>query len=281
MKKFIFLVMIISILYGYSYVNENASKGSSSAADATTIQTSPQTSLAQNTSTNKPIIKILFIGNSYTFYNDLPKMLESLASSDPDNKTQFVTESITQGGAHLIDLWNAGNAANKIKSTHWDYVVLQDQSVWALSPYDINTAHEAGAKFANLINQSGGKIILYQTWPRQPGSTWYSDPKTSSLIKNPDYMQSYLHYYNNALATAINASVVPVGDVWSYAIKNNKELNLYQSDGSHPSIEGTYLAALLFYMYISGNNGEQVSFVPQGGNISAITYIKNMLVHPK
>src|SRR5690349_8766443 len=87
-------------------------------------------------------LKVLFIGNSYTYANDLPRMMADIAKSNTDKRLQFDVGSVTQGGLHLIDIWNEGKALTAIQSGHWDYVVLQDQSVWAMFPENVRSAGE-------------------------------------------------------------------------------------------------------------------------------------------
>ena len=97
-------------------------------------------------------ISVLFIGNSYTFVNDLPGMLVKVASSDPANTTQIEVQSLTRGGASFKDWVADGSGLKMIKSRHWDYVVLQNQSEWALYPDGIKSANESAPILAKAIS---------------------------------------------------------------------------------------------------------------------------------
>ena len=64
---------------------------------------------------------VLFVGNSMTFYNDMPKMFEKLANTKDQNLkvTQF-----TIGGAGLNNLKDEEELLNLFNQS-WDYVILQ------------------------------------------------------------------------------------------------------------------------------------------------------------
>ena len=72
-------------------------------------------------------LRVLFIGNSYTFVNNLPWMLSELARAADDSPV-IDTEMIVAGGATLRTHWEGGRALAAIRRGHWDYVVLQEQS---------------------------------------------------------------------------------------------------------------------------------------------------------
>ena len=77
-------------------------------------------------------MNILFIGNSYTYYNDMPKMLESLARA-----AGFYAEvaSVTKGGYTLARLASDDNENGRRVTAalsgdmKYDRVILQEQSV--------------------------------------------------------------------------------------------------------------------------------------------------------
>jgi len=224
----------------------------------------------------KQIVNVLFLGNSYTFVNDLPKMMINIATSDKVTTTMFVVKSVTKPGAHLSDLWQDGEAQKIMHEHHWDYVVLQDQSMWVMSSQTINSGNDAAKKFAAEIKNIGAMPLIYMTWVRKPGSHWYTDQDTA-FLKSPDYMHSQLHYYNYDLASHIGAMVIPVGEAWEKVMKEKPALELYQQDGSHPSEAGTYLAALLFYRYLGGwYTMDNATYHPANVTDSDAEYLKTL-----
>ena len=67
-------------------------------------------------------LQVLFIGNSLTYANDLPLMVQAIAKAA--GRSMYV-ESVTAGGANLEDQWNNGEAPKAISHQKWDIVVLQ------------------------------------------------------------------------------------------------------------------------------------------------------------
>src|SRR5262249_40662188 len=111
---------------------------------------------------SKPI-RILFIGNSYTYVNDLPKMLAALAKAG--NQRPVVHDRETPGGCTLEKHWKDGKAVKKITSAQWDYVVLQEQSQRPLT--DRARMFEYAVKLDGEIKKQRARTLLYQTWARQ------------------------------------------------------------------------------------------------------------------
>ena len=113
---------------------------------------------------------ILFVGNSYTYYNDLPQMLSKIASSFGDSITY---DQSTPGGASLYSHSQNQTTINKINQQNWDYVVLQDQSQNpSLSPnYVSANVYPYADELVNLIelNDICTEPIFYMTWGRKYG----------------------------------------------------------------------------------------------------------------
>jgi len=108
-------------------------------------------------------LQVLFIGNSFTFYHDLPKMVAELAEAGGQLPLGFQQE--TPGGYTLQQQWKDGKALALIRSRRWDYVVLQDQSQAPL--LNRKAMNEYATKFNAEIRKQGAKTILYMTWAVQ------------------------------------------------------------------------------------------------------------------
>jgi hypothetical protein len=181
-------------------------------------------------------LRILFIGNSFTFYHDLPAMVSQLAAAGGQRPLHYECE--TPGGYMLEQHWKEGKAATKIRSGRWDFVVLQDQSQAPLSRRE--AMFEYGKKFAAEINQQRAETIFYQTWAPQ------NKPEQQTAIS-----QAY-----ERLAKESNARLAPVGAAWQAALRSDKNLILHDPDQKHPNPAGTYLAACVFYATIYGKSPE-------------------------
>lgn len=174
-------------------------------------------------------VGILFIGNSFTSRNDLPRVLADLALAAPKPKRLHVM-SIVAGGASLRRHWNAGVARTALETTRWDHVVLQEQSTLPIK----NRAryHENVRLFAAEIARNGARAALYMTWARQ---------------RAPDTQDAITRAVED-IAAEIGARIIPVGRAWQMAAIEAPHLQLYAADGSHPSMAGSFLAACVSYV---------------------------------
>lgn len=215
------------------------------------------------------IKSILFVGNSYTYYNDMPKMVGELLASDAGNPVHYTVDAATIGGKTLEVLWADRQIQQKFASRKWDDVVLQEQSEWALFPAQVEKTAVSVATWTKAIRMFGGKPFIYGTWARQPGSYWYTESQYAPASHDPKYMLGQLDANGTQLAQQSGAGFVAVGDAFAAALKQDPQAPLYASDSSHPSPAGSYLAALMFYQAISGRSASNTSYVPPG--VTAVT----------
>ena len=214
---------------------------------------------------------ILFIGNSYTYYNGgVDEMLKNIALAEGDT---LYTESFTMGGAKFSDFCNNSETFDRIRSRAWDYVVLQEQSqLPAFPPSQVEAeCYPFAKRLCDSIraNDSCTQILFFMTWGRQNGD------QTNCGFYEPlctyDGMQQRLRESYVQMADDNNAVVVPVGLAWKYVRDNYPEINLYQSDESHPTLEGTYLAALTFRRVLLGNAYFwNINYIPENMESSTV-----------
>ena len=185
------------------------------------------------TNPESPDSRVLFIGNSYTSRNQLPRLLADLAAT-AEHPRRVEVDAIVAGGASLKRHWNAGFAQQALASLSWNYVVLQEQSTLPLK----NPAryHDNVRLFAPEIARRGAKTVLYLTWARQ------QVPDTQVRITRAV----------EEIAAEFDALVVPVGPAWQAAMAEDSDLALYTDDGSHPTALGSYLAACVFHVCLFG-----------------------------
>ena len=187
-------------------------------------------------------ISVLFVGNSYTYVNDLPAMTSNLAISLGD---EITFDSKTNGGFTFANQLNDPLTHSKIQSKPWDYVVLQGQSQEPSFPtaqVNTNTLPQA-VQLADSVydNRYCSQAMFFMTWGREVG-----DPQWDSIntfYKMNDRLRlAYLRFVDST-----ESSVAPVGVAWRYVRDNHPTIQLYSGDGSHPSVAGSYLAACTFY----------------------------------
>jgi len=172
--------------------------------------------------------RVLFIGNSLTYANDLPAMVCGLARSAGK---QAVCESVAKPDYGLEEHWNEREARQAI-ARGWDVVVLQ-QGPSAL-PESRRLLISYTRRFDAQIKKAGARTALYMVWPSRTRRGDF-----------PGVSQSY-----SAAAKDVKGLLLPAGDAWRAAWAADAALPLWGADGFHPSPAGTYLAALVIYEQI-------------------------------
>jgi len=220
-----------------------ACSGSSSGATGASDPEPPRGSLTGD---------VLFVGNSLTAANDLPGMVQSLAESAG---IRLTTAAVTRGGAALEDHWTDGAALEAIERGGWRFVVLQ-QGPSSLPESRVNL-RDWTRRFAERIRAVGAEPALYAVWPSRDRLAFFGDVNESYRLAARD----------------VGGVLLPVGQAWLDAWSRDGGLALYGPDDFHPSVEGSYLAALVIYSGLSGRSpvGLPARFALPGGSPVEIT----------
>lgn len=187
-------------------------------------------------------LSVLFVGNSYTYVNDLPSKFNLLVQSKGDKLT---VDSKTNGGYTFANHAADPLTYSKIHLKPWDYVVLQGQSQepsFSTSQVNQQTLPSA-VRLADSVYTSNfcSQVSYFMTWGRQNGDPQWDSINTFEKM-NTRLRAAYLRFVDST-----ESSTVPVGGAWGYVREHYPSINLYSSDGSHPSVAGTYLTACSFY----------------------------------
>lgn len=172
-------------------------------------------------------LRVLFVGNSLSRGNELPRMVKALADSAGGRRIHV--GEVIFGGVSLEDHWSIGTALDSIATRRWDVVVLQ-QGPSSLDASRANLIEWTG-HFAARIRAAGGQPALYQVWPE--------DVRFHVFDR---VLDSY-----RLAAESVNGELLPAGAAWIAAWQLDSSLPLYGPDGFHPSVMGTYLVALTIY----------------------------------
>lgn len=173
----------------------------------------------------EPALRVLFIGNSLTYSNDLPAMAARIAEGAGLPRLEHAALAAPDFG--LPEHWDEGAAARTIAEGGWDVVVLQ-QGPSAL-PESRAILRDYTRRFAELIRAAGAQPALLAVWP--------------SRGRFGDFPRAGESY---ALAAAdVGGLLIPAGAGWLAAWRRDPCLKLYSPDDLHPTEAGTYLAALL------------------------------------
>lgn len=204
--------------------------------------------------------RVLFLGNSYTATNNIPQILSTFAQSAGDT---LVYDGVTPGGYRFRQ--HAGNATSlqKIAQGNWDYVVLQEQS--QLPALDIEIVNEEVFPFARALDSTirsynaCTETVFYMTWGRKNGDPTNCNEPTDPMCTYRG-MDSMLNLRYRMMADSNEAILSPVGAVWNYLRTQHPEIELYQADESHPSLAGSYAAAVCFYAVLFRSNPTQIGY---------------------
>ena len=187
-------------------------------------------------------ISVLMIGNSYTYYNNQNSILSDLSASLGNHVT---AQRKTNGGYTFALHASDPTTYQDINSNNWDYVILQAQSQEPSFPWgQVNSQTLPYAMdMADSIqsNYPCSQTMFYMTWGRENGDPQWDSINTFNKM-NLRLRNAYLRF-----ADSSGGSVSPVGVAWKYVRDNHPNIDLYTNDGSHPSLEGSYLSACTHY----------------------------------
>ncbi len=198
----------------------------------------------------KSSISVLFIGNSYTYYNEMPETI--FAKMAEKSGYDITVEKVTKGGARLVryldpnDEYGERVFALLCEPKRFDYVVLQEQSLLPASE-EVELFFDSVRKLADKIRAVDAKPILYATWGRKPGSHNLSELGLTNETMTNKLAESY-----QKMGDELCIPVAHVGRAFYDVLTSDSELELYNEDKSHPSYVGSYLAAATIFSRIFG-----------------------------
>lgn len=194
--------------------------------------------------------RVLFVGNSYTYDNDLPAVFADLAAAGGH---RVKAAALVDGGATLADHVESPETSDTLESTRWSVVVLQEQSEIPSSPQlRRSEMYPAARQLVATIRGAKALPLFFVTWAHRKG--W---PAAGLAGYGP--MQSAVDEGYRAIARQLHVPVAPVGSAWSAALARGSAA-LWQADGSHPTLRGTYLAACVFYASIFGESPQGLPY---------------------
>ncbi len=225
--------------------------------------------------------RALFIGNSYTFVNDLPGLFGAIARSLPAAPSAVFVDSSTGGGRRLVqhvsDARTVGHPLHTALNTDvsWTHVILQEQSQIPGFPAgqpEFEESKLAAAELGGLATMRGATVVLFMTWGRRDG-----DSTNMGLFPDFTAMQDRLEAGYRALADEARAAgatvlIAPVGLAFREVHQSEADPlapgalfgSLYADDGSHPSLAGSYLAGCVFTASILEVDATTITHVPAG-----------------
>lgn len=172
----------------------------------------------------KTSCKVLFIGNSLTYTNNLPFLVkEEAAFRGFAMEVKQVTLPNYGISDHLLD----GEIQKLILSGNYDYVIIQQGP--SSQPYGRETLINYGKVYKQLCDKGGAELVFFMVWPSR----------------------KYYHTFDGVIASYHEAAKVcgsmicPVGEVWKEHFDTTNDFSYYGPDGFHPSLKGSKVAANL------------------------------------
>lgn len=166
-------------------------------------------------------LSILFIGNSHTYYNDMPLMVQRRAN---DAGYDCRVTMIAHGGWYLAQHAEEPDVRFNILYGRYDYVVLQEHA----HPFGpVDKFRDAAVRLNELIRQAGSIPVIYECWAK----------------KDEPEKQAFMNEGHQRIAEEINALLAPVGENWWSYMRSWPDLEMYADDGAHASPDGSDFAA--------------------------------------
>lgn len=192
-------------------------------------------------------MKALFIGNSYTYYNDLPALLQALSHENGKDLSVF---SVTKGGWRLHQYLDVENEYSEklrslLTSEHFDVAFLQEQSL--LPILDFDAFRDGVTRLTECLRSKADRIVLYETWGRKEGSQALTEHGWTR-----SGMSDALSIAYHRVGAALGHKVSPVGEAFLALNTQNPDIELFNPDRTHPSYTGSCLAAAVHYQTLFG-----------------------------
>lgn len=202
-------------------------------------------------------MRTLFIGNSFTFYNDMPEIFKNIAKA----AGIYVSVSTVTKGSYTLenfaDIENEYGKLTDLKSEEkWDVLILQEQSK---RPIIDKTGFLTGAaSLSARFKPNAGKIFFYVTFPYKLGHSFYASSGLDPISMGNSLIETY-----EEVGCQLDIECSPAGNAFLYSLKNHPEIQLYNDDKVHPSLAGSYLVACVHFAKILNTKAYGNESIPQ------------------
>jgi len=209
--------------------------------------------------TKAPPAKVLFVGNSFTYYNNsLHKHFRKLTWASglftPENSRSRI---MTISGGHLPE--HAGGFEHVLSAEDWDVVVMQGHSLGPISEDTAEPFQKAARKFARIARKRGTRPVFFMTWA-------YTDKPEMTAQLDEAYTD---------IGRELSAQVVPVGLAFAAVTAERPDIPVRIDDKRHPSRAGSYLAACTFFAALYNQSPEGLEYDAGLGEETA-TYLQRV-----
>ncbi len=219
--------------------------------------------------------KILFIGNSHTYYNNMPAIFKEIADADGIN---CEVSSVTASGYKLSEFADKNDeygiqVYSLLTQYEWDYVVVQENRRTLIE--NPTQTEKAVKTLHSLIKKAGAKMVIYAT---QPNNIGYEFTLNSTKLYLTDLQIEQILTRNNfKISNEYEGLIALSGTNFMRVMLDFPEIKMYKSDNLHPTVQGSYLAACTIYHTIFGKTPYGNKFLP-GSEYDTGNLLKKMTV---
>ena len=210
-------------------------------------------------------LRVLFIGNSLTYYWELPLQVEALAT-DLGAVPKVETDEATFPGASLLYHLSPeySGTLESVKTGGFNFVVIQGYR----DPFqDPEKFIKNALALAKVVKAAGAEVVFYEIWAYDPKGI---QVKAEKLYEkqwsggNPEEMQARIREAYIRATLEVNGRMARVGDAWERVLTEHPEIELFGSDGVHPSESGSYLTACVFVNVLTNLDPRDAKWRPEG-----------------
>ena len=195
--------------------------------------------------------RILFVGNSHTYTNDLPSIFAQIAEAMGHGSD---VQELTEGAYNLTEFADPqdqlGAVLNqKLTEEAWDFVIIQENTNDAFSSPE-QAMLPAAMALDEKIRAAGGQTALLMTW----------SPKNGASIFSLEDVQSVLTENLITVSENLDSLLIPGGVAFMRCLEQYPQIELWAEDEMHPSLEGSYLASCVAYAVIFQESPEGCAY---------------------
>jgi len=204
----------------------------------------------------RPAREILIVGNSRTYYHDMPGMLRDIADS-AGSPFRIQTTLRASGGASFESLWNDNEVQIALAET-WDDAIFQGESRGQSSVEQNSSFVTYGEKLLDATKLRSGKPRLVINWAYDPNS-YQNDADGSGRKAHIVFIRGS----HKTIAQHAGARLIDMSGLWEYVRATLPKIGLTE-DGNHPTLAGSYLFALFLYADLPASDLAKVGYMPYG-----------------
>lgn len=260
MRRTICSLLLFAMCFGLAACASNEKDGMTTTVSGTdAANASESTTAAPEPEVKLPLSKdksyrVLFVGNSYTIRNNLTDIFKNIAVSAGYDVT---VDKVLKGAYTLLKFADENDeygaqVKTALDSNKYDFVVIQGQSYMPIS--DPGSFYDGVRAMNEKIKANGATPILYETWGRKTGHSvltqygWTNETMTWKLAGAYE-----------AIGKELGIDVAYAGLAF-YDLYTGTNIELYHSDKTHPSYNGSYTAAMTIFAEIFGVRPTEINY---------------------